>query len=555
MENTESKDINNWNRDNKKGFKRGLFLFRALLVLISVLFVGSVTLQRKSITNFLKKTFMTPEKYYRSVEKAAFASDMKVLTAFYERESKTFKKDQFSQSAELSLQIGEALKNYIKQTYNVDIYQTDRISVNGRIAFDGTYLQSNLTFSDGKKELIAVNGIMDTSNRDFYFQVPQLKREYGVISGRDTQYLEELALALTERSDLSEALPKRKDVEALLIKYYKTILSAVTSVRTEKGELTAEGITQPCTVLKSEIPATDLAQIMEKIADELKQDKQMALLLGKLYDVFASQDEEKEETSEEMQDDLRYFSEELRKAAERIRQKDIGIGAVLYVDGKGTVRGREITLRIEDDIRKISVYAPYNSGKIGLRITIEKGEDKERPLLCISGSGERAWGKISGNYSVSLSGMPVLDFSVKDFSTFRLKRGYFNAELTIKPNRMLQRFLPLRLPTSADNRNEAMNPSNAVLTLGIKNGAKSRKYHILLENGNEMLLNLTMALNNSEKVGIRVPTQQDTVLLEDAQDIREWLRSFDWDKLKKEMEGSTLPDNLWRTVIEFFKRI
>lgn len=234
--------------------------------------------------------------------------------------------------------------------------------------------------------------------------------------------------------ELIAALPTEKELNSLFEKYIKLALDNADDVTIEKSELTVDGVTQKCRVLKINVTEKTVLKIAEALLTELQKDKKMEKILKRIEKALP--DEVKSEWDGDTL--VSRFRSELAEGIEEIKSEQsalTGKGDTLlvltdYIEDHQVI-GRELSV---PNGRSIASLTAEKGGKYASRFSFSSGEGD----VVIAGSGNVKKGKLTGNYTVTVTSsfdydenggdgsavsMEILTFSLIDFDTEKMKAG------------------------------------------------------------------------------------------------------------------------------------
>lgn len=505
----------------------------ALLLIIIIVANGA------AISNSMKRTFSSPEKYYQWVEKKnakELASSAASIYSSYLLES--MKVYDTGASAEVTLELDEAGQDMLSLAglAGVDLSWFK----SGTIYYEGyskdNIVQNMLGFGLGKEKLLSVDTIIDMEEENLYLAIPELSKSYiGVETGDMSGYV-----ASADSTDMMavlksvcEKLPQEKQVQKLLAKYFEVALGSVEDVDMKKGKtLRAEGITQKCTELEVTIDAGTVEDVLKAVLEEMEEDKEIQKIIEKLCDELAKQDLDGVDDidSDEVYEAFQDACKEARKNTKYLVDSDMELVMTLYVDSKGNVRGREIEYNDGWDTFKLEISNPHKGSKFGFKAAVSADGEE----ISVTGTGKDSGGKISGEFTVKYNGAGIVDFTAKNFDTNKLKKGYLNGKFTAKAASGVGRALNMTSVASA--------LSDIELSIDVSMSSNSQKLVVSLAEDDEKWGSVSVAAER--KSGKKASVPKNAIFVEDEDDFEDYWDTIDWDKFLKKLDKADIPSDI-----------
>lgn len=504
-------------------------LYHTIAIVAAVLCVLVLAgfLSRAYISDFFHRTFSSPEEYYRDVETKAMqkiTDDMSDYYQYYLDQPWTDQKFDTS----VKLQFGEELQDLMGYA-NLNWLDSVSLGIKGDIKDDQqSYLWSVDLGEKGK--LISVNIAADLAERMLYMQVPELNEQYLSFSMDgaffDGEGMEDFE-AWGMMKELQEKLPRSPQVKKLFNKYIALILSYVNNVEKDAEILEAEGVSQKCTTLKITLDNAVIRDMTEAVLTELVADKELETIIK---DVAAIDDWA---DPEEAYADFVAEIEELLVYMDNFQVLEEGQTAVmtLWVDYRGEIRGRSFTV---DD--EIFAYAmPRKGNKFGYRFAME--------AVGLTGSGEYAGDKLSGDFDIDYNAGTILELGIKDYDMKAMNKGLMDGTITLKASDALNTLLAMSAVGSYSSLMPDLTDYTLELTAKAVGNQSNSKF--IIYKGEAIFVSLEATSMNDTGGEVTMPDRQAAADGDDEEDRVAWFESVDWDAYIANLEEQfDLPEEI-----------
>lgn len=508
------------------------------VITVAVVAVGAVATvaNASAINNFIHKTFSSPEKYYQYVEKKAMEDKTESIAANYQNYLvSNVGKDNQGATASIELELTDEGSDWLSMAGLAGIDLSDLRS--GKITLD-VDSQDGLT---GLRLLAGLNGvdigalelIMNMDTQYFYAGAPDFNEtmlgiDYGAMGADEVDYEEQIE----QMRALQEVLPSQKELEKMLNRYMDAMLGCVENVEKESETLEAEGVSQKCTALEVTIDSGLVEDMLKALYEEMEGDDELKQIFVDVAEVMEAE-EDGEDLYEEFLDGIKDELDDL----EYEMDDEAEIVMTVYVDGKGVVRGRKLEFDSDYDSVELSCIMPRSGSEFGYELSISA----EGVTHTLAGSGKYSGNKIDGEFELKSSGARILELTVKDFDTEKMRKGYPNGSITISPSKQIGALLVGALPDSGDYGMASI-LSKLQLTLDMETSETKENIVLSLLYDEEKMVSLTLTSESRKAKDVEEPT--DVMEMEDEMDFAEWLEDFDWDELIDRLEDADLPSVL-----------
>ncbi|MBQ7817681.1 MAG: hypothetical protein IJ388_02645 [Oscillospiraceae bacterium] len=323
----------------------------------------------------------------------------------------------FGATAELTLTLGDLISDTLEQAIfgtadsGMDMSFLSNIGLNMGIdsTADLTQLQLALGFSD--TEIVKLLLLAD--DETIWAGAPDLNESFLEVGMDDLGIVPNAATPLALEGVLG-VLPTEEKLAEILNRYLTLALKEIETVERASETLELEGLKQDATKLTIEIFEQDALDAVKAVLTAAKADqdiKKIADDFGKFYnDMMAEMNAEYDMTWEKV-DAYAEFTKgiddmlaDLPAAAEDTENP---ISLILYVDANHNVIGCSLT--IPEETEAVVSYYTVTEGS-NFKSIAEMPDD-----TVFTGAGTTNNGVITGNYTISVEGTPVIKFELVDF--------------------------------------------------------------------------------------------------------------------------------------------
>lgn len=480
------------------------------------------------LNNFVRKTFSSPEKYYQYVEykqaKDLVSCGGDIYDSYMLDSVNLYDK---SVATEISVELGEEGEDLLELAglAGVDLSWLKSVQMMADASVKNQVFNIGMNAGINKDTIISGNITLDTENENIYVQIPELTKTYlgiemkelGFNSGDDLVEIQEMSKALVE------ACPNRRQVEKLLNKYIKLALGCVEDVSKSTKTLKAEGIQQKATELKVTIDGDTLQKMAEAVIEEMKEDKDIEKIIADICEIYDELDAD--DVYDEFQDNMDDLLDEFEYYGDR---NDELLTMKVYVNGKGEVIGR----KLETYNMNISIIMPKKGSKFGFELIIE---DDYNLAIKIQGSGKESGDKISGEFSLKYNGASLLDCTTKKLDVSELKRGRLNGTLELKLASGISNVLDYGYWDYASIIKDLQ------IGLNADTGKHSAKYTLDVKLDDKEVGSISLSAKTGDGSKAKIPGSNNTIFVEDEDEVEEWLEDIDWNKVMDELDKTDLP--------------
>lgn len=523
----------------KKGSKAPLFVGIAAVVVVLL-----VVFNLSSIKNAAKRTFSSPENYYHWVEKNTAKEAAGTVSSIYANYFlDALKVYNMGTSAEVSVELDEAGQDMLSLAgaAGVDLSWFKSASLTYEGYSKDNVMEMKCGLAMEKKNVISADLIVDMAEEAVYLAVPELSKTYigvDVSEIPDISYYMDTLDNSTEYMDALKAilskLPEEKQVKDLTAKYLEIALNSIDDVNLKKGKtLKAEGVSESCTLLEVTLDADTLQNVIENVAEQLENDREVKAIIEKLCDEIAGLDlDELDGIDIDSEEVYEYFQDACSELADEAQyiSFDEELVMSLYVDGKGVIRGRSFEFNDGWSNYTVEILNPHKGGKIGFKaaVTVDNQE------FSIAGSGKESGGRVSGDFSAKYNGTAIVDLTVKNFDTDALKKGYLNGTFTVKAASGIGKVLygMSSVPSMV---------TDLAVTVDVSMDGKSGKLAVSVAEDKDKWGTVSVSAKKESGRKASVPADKNTVFIEDYSDVEDYWDTVDLDSLINTLDKLDVP--------------
>ena len=426
------------------------------------------------------------------------------------------------------------------------------VSLEGNIKEDK--MSIGLALSLGKEELVSASAFLDMAKGDAYLAIPLLAKEYLKTSMGEGADMEDLLGTMDIGYD--DMLPDGKTLDALLAKYLTLVLDRIPAVTFEAGTLTANGVSQECTVYTVELSQKQAVALLLDVFKAAKDDEQLKTIIcdfvdssyasyssasGEYDDIFSELDgyyDYEILTGEEVYAEFILELEKQIEAGEDMVENGEFTDALAIVwtsyvmDKNPEVIGTQFDFYEESgDCTRLFLGRAQNGKDTGVSSYLDYFGEK---IFEIKGDLTEDGKLLSGTYEILMEEESMLFLDLANVDTNLLDKGYFNGSMSVSPSKGLLEEMGVDM--------DEMGIAIAALSLKIdveqKNDDKAKATVSLMNNGSAYL-SVTVDSTVGNGSTVKLPADADIVA-----DASAWLMSLDLNALMEKLEASALPDSI-----------
>lgn len=537
--------------------KKGKYKFLILAALIVIVLAVAAVANASGIKNFFRKTFMSSEDYYRSIEKDDIDTAAAILSNQYDDIIyKLGGIDNKACNLNMNLKVEDAASSYIgligaATGVKLDWLKQADVTATAT-SIDGKYgLRGNISINENN--IAGFDTLYEADKKMAYAAVPELSSKYmGFTDNTGVDYKGIVKII----DALMRELPDKSVIEKLIRKYGYIIVDNLDNIEKNDASLNAGNVSENCSEYKVTVNQEKLKNIIIGILGELEKDDDIKQLFVKNYesiksiisssniDIFDKLAQSMSAmTGEQMYSAfilyLGQLRSELDESNNNVAGADLNIVMSVYIDGSGRIIGRNVSIgdatfdfKMPFDGRDYALECSFDTGKTGMNMNC-------------SGSGKISGDKLSGDFSVSLSGLSYgnmaddvsYDISLEDVDLSDTMNGYFNGRIRYDLGPVLKQAGAAAL-------------DGLILDMYISGTREGGKADIALFMHDSKLVTLTIDAALSEAEDISFPSDND-VINADGSNIREWLSTVKLDGLISSLESVGVDES----IIKYIRQI
>ncbi len=299
------------------------------------------------VKNWVKITFMKPEKYFASVEEQAFSEYSATLSETYGGMVNTINGEGTTVSYGVELTVGDKFMEILQEEAaangeEIPEFTFESLGIDMSAASDSEKGGINAGITLNGESVISANAVYDMAEQMFYLQVPELSQAY--LTASIGEYIEEYSaeMGIDAAEFDTEALISEEDMKRIIEDYANIVYSSIETVEIAKNEeIDVAGKDFSFNIMEFELNEEELLEIVLEVLETAADDDAIADMvngLGYEYDDVIDSAIESVETALDDTNDENYI-----------------VGRI-YVDARGEIMGREYTVYSDDEETGIFYY-------------------------------------------------------------------------------------------------------------------------------------------------------------------------------------------------------
>ncbi len=523
---------------------------RAVLISVSAVLALAITVCAvffPYVSNFLKKTFMSNEKYFQSVLSAGINSSAadfsksyaEYIDAAWDKDAKT----PTGYDVSLSLEAGDFLMNFLGGAAGVDLSWLKSFSGEVSVGMPG----DDGVFGEGVKlllnntELITIAAVIDPRLSKMYFAFPELSEKYISLDSPAAEYFADIPTdfgglsgeLLNEKPDF---LPSGEELRGMLIRYSGAALAAIDDVDKGAEALSVGDMSKNCTVLTANIDSADVRKMLENIVSEMKNDDTLRDVVNGAMEYIS---EISGQTVEEDYDGL------CSKLEKELAESEPDGGDVLtlkvWVDAMGNIVGTEAEVA---DGAKIAFYEIKKGNSFSLEAVLD-ATGKRSDKLTLEGSGKNTGNDLSMECSLKLGSREILKADIENLPLDSRDDGV-GAKIVITPGKYVNELISstLNLIGSMSDSDLSVFSESFDMSLTLEKTQKDTFDLSLVVGGEEnpiAALRCGVSVKYDDGVAAKVPSDED-IIEYDSDEAKEWANSLDDGMLGEKLKKAGVPE-------------
>lgn len=489
----------------------------------TVAVITGVVLGWGYIRNFVERTFSSPEKYYQTVEKRAISSATDALVDTTDLAGSMFSPDSKNAvQGSITVSMGKEFTDLISDEVGTDMSWFKNAGMSFTLdQTHGDLIGAKATVQLNGTDIANLDGMYEKDSRMIYFRVPECSKQYAGMNledlldlyyeenGYDQTYAMLSNLVYADDSQIQAimgAMPDSKTLNKVIERYANIIIKNLDEVDRGSETVTAGDITCSYTTLEVEIDSATLESIAKDVVNTAVDDKDLKEII---YSFATAMGEDGDELYASLQDELR--------DADISIDEDILIKMVVYVNGEGEVKGRDIQIKADgSEVATIRYLVTEKGGKFGAEFRIKTPDT----TISLEGDGTKRGDMIKGTLDAKVSsygethklGTIEIDGSTKDDS--------FEGDITFAPSEeVLEAMLSeVDLPPFLTDM-----VRNIKITLSNHSSKNHLDVSLALKSDSTELITVRFECKEVSPLDLSVPS--------DYMDPEEWVQSMDQSNL------------------------
>ena len=494
-----------------------------------VLVVALVFLISGSARNSVKKMFMSDESYFRSVEKNAIQDLADDLSIAYEDdfvELFDFMKSKYTVNIDVDVkdEAEDFLEAIYKKNRDVDLSWIKSAKAEGYFQMKDKNLQITGEANINKKDLIDFDLIGNLTENKYYIGIPILNKEYAQYDLSNTLDLETLSLGdvgginfqtLIESTAFQDALPSKKELNRILMKYVEIALEKMDRVKFYEDQvLEAGGVKDRYLMISVDLDEAKQPEIIDAILKELSKDDDVLAIVNKIEKTGVFGDQLSADS----------FLDWIEKQQDEVYNKEYPFRTLnIWVNSSGDVVGQQL---VEDNGTGYTYKYVINQGNFGFEAFSTK---KNKVLSNVRASGTVSGNSVTGNLKYFTdSGIERLSVDFIDINVIDLLRGNPTGTVLIDIYELTgdRSFKGLKCSVEFD------------LSLS-KSTAKA-----LFSDAGKTIIEADITMKKSSSGTVKMPSK--IIEADKNNGLYSWVKNFDWDDILKNADKMNMPSRYSR---------
>lgn len=513
----------------------------AVAVVALVLILINITV----VANFLRRSFSSPEEYYRYVEQKKVKELSADAGEMYERFFLRYLDiSDRNVSVKAGMKLGEGgqdVVNFLGLT-GVDLSWLNSASVQLDTSIQEDALSMGIGLGVNDVDIASGNVVMDMEDGAMYVQVPEINKQYMGAKAYDYSF-DDIQEAWEMLEMVEKVYPDRAEAQRLVERYLMTVLSCTDDVSKATEVLKVQGVQQKCTVLTVEVKYDTLADMVLAVLQEARNDKDIERIIKDAAEVAAYSDDimDPEETYELF---LEEIDDEIEEMEEILEDGDFddetAFEMKVYVNNRGEVVGRSI--EIEEEEILVKMLMPEKGRQFGCEFSYQ---DYYTDPVKLTGSGKRNGDKIDGDFILEYDDVEILEIETAGLNTKDARKGMLNGRINLVLSEDIGTFIYGYEYMPGISMIDGME-----LTLDCKTGEDSFDCNIGVSLRDKKLVDLVTSYKNAKGSSVVIPGNSDVVMIDDVDDLAEWLSTMELSGLSSSLKKADVPSEVTEALDE-----
>lgn len=564
------------------GIKKALPLIIIAAVLVVVVGVGALFF--KQISNTFTKTFSSPEKYYRFVEKKSIKNAISESSDLYDtvlKQAQTYDNIslQTSGGIELTPDFTSKIEKLLKVTgVKVDLEWLKSAGSSANVNIKDNAFSIGADFSLNGKSVISAEVLADLTEDIIMARIPELSQEYIYAEKLLEDYvLDEIPDEIRKAYESGEgkksadslfkALPDKVKTIKLANKYIDVALDQFSNVKKAKSKtVSAYGVKQTLNVIEVTIDEKTIENLILSLCNEVEHDKDIKNYFSDTFnaikEIADSQNLPFDYEFDEIYDQLLDSIDDLKDNASDIAENfsdTYEVNYKVFVNSKGEIVGRNI--EVVDKTGYDSYYYSYDSktyivnyvltrdgSKYGFESDASEvtkyGKNKDtEELFKLESKGTVAGNKYTGSVKAGIDKNNEYEFEIENLNLNNVTKGAASGKIV--------------LPISSELLSEILGSRTAGQFLEVFGKKKDIAFEITFDVNPKKYTaavaffvgeDKMVTLNGDVKIAggskVKMPGTKKAIEVSDEDDLLDWVEGFSFDGLIKKLEKAGVPDDI-----------
>lgn len=506
----------------------------------------SVVLFWDYVENTAVSTFSSSEKYYHYVEEKNVEKTAESIGSVIGNFSEVFADNAVNGGkSEISIQLGDVLLDALAKNLSVEKSQiswASDIDLKGVSSVKNGVSAGKTELSLNNKPILNIEIVFKMEDMSYYLRVPELNKDYMLFKMPEVQ---DSDINTETLMNIYKAFPDEQLTTDIISRYLTVAIRNIDDVKKQKVSVTANGVEQNCTELTVNIDEEVVADVVEAILKEFRNDKEIKDVIKKFYqavdpnsaDNFDKKYSELIAEVDKTLDDIEELEDDLG---------NIDFTIVTWVDSKGEAIGREIKSTEFDG--KIRYLSTHDGTKVGIEAYFFADDGEGIELL---GNGNIKASKMSGNlelFAVGINGdakLSIANISIKDYDVDLIEDNYLNGVFTIT----LSDAMCDELAKQTDMPNEVVDylkKGSVEISITSSEGKGNVKLTVLYDSKTVIAISFSTAKNKPSDVTV----PEKAVNINDEDKLLEYVGNMKFDTLKENLKAAGVPSDLVDSVFD-----
>jgi hypothetical protein len=405
----------------------------------------------------------SPEEYYAYIEKSNIEATASAIHSLFNFDTAPVDYKKGSESS-FKVEFGEELSPVVNTIFGseIDINWLKSVELLGETYGSSDKLDMSLIAKLNEKEVISASIMADMETQIIYASIPLItndkfvkidyKELMGIPEGSEGETIELSATDIFfgsgfEDLDFSKIIPTEEVISALLSDYFDVIVNAIENVEKTTDNLTIDGVTQSCTLIRFVIDEEDFNNTLKAVLEKAKDDDRIEKIIK---DFALEMKEDGEDLYEEFTKSIQEAIDSLSKDIEELNSKseeDIKKESIVFktwVNTEEDIVARSFETLDDNDKSSFFMGTAKNGSDVATQVSLYEESGNQNAEFIGKGTLEN--GVISGKYTLYVEGKETVIFNVKDFDLKGIKEDKLAGELSISMGKDFADFLKGQAP-------------------------------------------------------------------------------------------------------------